>query len=169
VGAVALDRAHFHFRRVRRHDDVRRYPAEFRRARERSAMISRRVRRDAAQRGHVIERKDRVCRAARLERANLLKIFALEKQRRAARIIQSRACQHRRIIDVQANPLMRRADAIKIKKHHSILSSTGRGSQETLPHRFLFPHLLIHPALLYFWFLNFQTGLWFQVKCVLCA
>jgi hypothetical protein len=149
---------------------VRRNAAEFRRARERSAMISRRMRRDAAQRGHVIERKDRVCRAARFERANLLKIFALEKQRRAARIIQSRACQHRRIIDVQANPFMRRADAIKINKHYSILSSTGCGSQEILFHiGSFFPHLLIHPTLLYFWFLGFEIGLWFQVKSVLSA
>jgi len=44
------------------------------------------------------------------------------------------------MIDVQANPLMRRADAIKIKKHYSILSSTGRGSQEILFHiGFFFP------------------------------
>jgi len=74
------------------------------------------------------------------------------------------------MIDVQTNPLMRRADAITIKKHYSILSSTGRGSQEILFHiGSFFLNLLIHSALLYFWFLSFQIGLWFQVKSVLSA
>jgi hypothetical protein len=74
------------------------------------------------------------------------------------------------MIYLKSNTLKRRADAIKIKKHYSILSSTGGGSQEILFHiGSFFPHLLIRPALLYFWFLGFQIGLWFQVKSVLSA
>src|SRR5207244_11501820 len=75
---ITFDRAHFYFGRVRLHHDVRRNSSKLRRARQGRSMITRRMRRHAALRGSVIERKDRVGRAARLERANLLKIFAFK-------------------------------------------------------------------------------------------
>jgi len=75
------------------------------------------MRRHTALRSRIIQGKNGVGRAARLERANLLKILALKKQRRRARLIQSRARQHRRPMNVRPNPLMRRADAIKIYRH----------------------------------------------------
>ena len=62
--------------------------AQLRRARERSPMIAGRMRGDTAPRGRIIEREDCVRRAARLERADLLKIFALKEQMRAARLVQ---------------------------------------------------------------------------------
>jgi hypothetical protein len=111
----------------------------------------------------VVERKNSVGRAARFERADLLKIFTLKKQRCAARLIQPGTLQHRRTLDVPANSFMRRANAIKIESHYSILSSTGHarlsGRQNHLPIRktgnqeilftiqSFFPHFLIHPSL----------------------
>ena len=89
-------------------------PAQFRRARHRGAMIAGRMRCHSVPRGRIVERKDRISRPARLEGANLLKIFALKKQRCPARLIQPQARQHRRAIDVRANPLMRRTDFIEV-------------------------------------------------------
>ena len=66
-------------------------------------------------RSRIIERENSVGRAARLERADLLKIFAFKKQRRATRLIQARARQHRRPRDVRPDPFMRRANAIEIE------------------------------------------------------
>ena len=77
------------------------------------------MRRHPASRGRVVKRKDRVRRASRLEGTDLLKVFALKKQRRSARHIQSRARQHERAIDVGTNPLMRSANAIEIYRHGS--------------------------------------------------
>ena len=73
------------------------------------------MRRDAPFRGRVIEYENGVGRSARLERADLLKIFALKKQRRATRLIQARARQHRRPRNVRPDPFMRRANAIEIE------------------------------------------------------
>src|SRR6202023_4138129 len=53
-----------------------------------------------------------------LEGADLLKIFALKKQRRATGFIQSLARQHRRPMNVRTNPLMRSANAIEIDCHN---------------------------------------------------
>ena len=72
----------------------------------------------ATPRSRIVERKHGIGRAARLERADLLKIFTFEKQRRAARRIEPRARQHRRTIDMRTNPLMRGADAIEFEKHN---------------------------------------------------
>ena len=51
-------------------------------------MISGRMRRYAAVRDRIIQCEHRIRRAARFERADLLKILALEKQARSARFIQ---------------------------------------------------------------------------------
>jgi len=67
-----------------------------------------------ASRSCIVKGKDGVSRAAGLERADFLKILALKKQRRPAHLIQSRTRQHRRAIDVRANPLMRRTDFIEV-------------------------------------------------------
>src|SRR5438105_11263049 len=67
--------------------------------------------------GRITERKDCIRCSACFERTNLLKIFALEKQRRPARLVQSRARQHWRAMDVCTNPLMRRANVLNIEGH----------------------------------------------------
>src|SRR5262245_7106374 len=77
------------------------------------------MRRHAALCGCTIKCEDGIGRAARFERADLLKIFALEKQLRAARLIQSLTSQHWRPLDVGPNPLMCRANAIKMERHAS--------------------------------------------------
>ena len=78
-------------------------------------MITGRMRCHAALRSRVIEREDGVGRAARLECADLLKIFALEKKRGDTCLIQARTRQHWRPRDVRPDPLMRRANAIEIE------------------------------------------------------
>jgi hypothetical protein len=75
------------------------------------------MRRHAASRRRVVERKDRVCRATRLKRADLLKILALKKQRCPGRGIQPRARHHRRAMNVRANSLVCCADPIEIEPH----------------------------------------------------
>lgn len=107
--------AHFHFGRVRRHDDMRRNATQLRRASHRSAVIAGRMRSHSALRGCIAETKDRISRAPRLERADLLKILTLEKQRRVTRFIESRARQHRRALNIWTNPFMRPADTIEIE------------------------------------------------------
>ena len=72
------------------------------------------MRRHAVLRRCVVERKHRIRRSPRLKRADFLKIFALEKQRRAAAFIQSLAGQDRRPMNVRLNPITRRADFIEI-------------------------------------------------------
>ena len=78
-------------------------------------MISRRMRHHAALRTCVIQHKNGVGRAASLKGADLLKILALEKQFHSARFIEPRTGQDRRAMNVRADPLMRRADTIKVK------------------------------------------------------
>ena len=80
-------------------------------------MIARRMCGHAALRRGVVKREDRVGRPARLERANLLKILAFEKQRGAAGRIEPRARQDGRAMDVRANPLVRRANGDKVEIH----------------------------------------------------
>ena len=70
-----------------------------------------------ASRHGFVERENRVDRSARLERADLLKIFTLEEQRRSARRIQARTGQDRRAIDMPTNALVRPADGIKVERH----------------------------------------------------
>jgi hypothetical protein len=61
----------------------------------------------------LIKRKNGIGRTARLEGTHLLKIFALEKQGRPARVIQPRIRQDRCAMNVCANPFVRCADRIK--------------------------------------------------------
>jgi hypothetical protein len=68
----------------------------------------------AAPRSFVIKRKDGIGCTSCLEGTNLLKIFALKKQRRPARVIQPRIRQDRCAMNVWANPFVRCADRIKV-------------------------------------------------------
>jgi hypothetical protein len=77
------------------------------------------MRRHAVSRARVVKRKDRVCRAARLERADFLKILAFKKQRRPARRIQPRTRQYRRALDAGMNPFVGSANATDIYRHSS--------------------------------------------------
>src|SRR3954466_11066916 len=71
------------------------------------------MRRDAALCCFLIERKDGVRRAAGLEGAPLLEVFALEKQRPAAGRIEARAGQHGRAMNMRANSIMGGPDGIE--------------------------------------------------------
>src|SRR6266446_2608821 len=73
---------------------------------------------DTAARRCLVERKYGVSRPARFECANFLKIFTLKKQQGPARLIQPRTRQHRCALDVRTNPLVRRANAIKVERHN---------------------------------------------------
>src|ERR1041385_109354 len=73
----------------------------------------------------IIERKDSIGGAARLERADLLKIFALKKQLRSARLIQPRTCQHWSAMNVSSNPFAGSADTIKVERHNLSFSSAS--------------------------------------------
>src|SRR2546423_3713268 len=73
------------------------------------------MRRHAAPRCFIVERKNRVCRAARFERTDLLEVFALKEQRRAAGGIKPLAGENRRAMNVRTNPIVRAADGIKIE------------------------------------------------------
>jgi hypothetical protein len=77
------------------------------------------MRRHPASRRRVVERKDRIGRAARLECTDFLKILAFKKERRPARHIQLRARQHWRTLDAGTNPLMRSANVIQVYRHGS--------------------------------------------------
>jgi hypothetical protein len=77
-------------------------------------MISRRVCHHATLGACVIQHKDGIGRAASLKSADLLKILALKKQFHSARFIEPRTGQDRRAMNVGADPLMRRADTIKV-------------------------------------------------------
>src|SRR6266480_1624497 len=122
VRTVTLYCANLHPRRIRWHNDVRRNAAQFRRARHCGTVIAGRMRCDTASRGDIVQRKYCVGRAARFERTDLLKIFAFKEQSRGrgTRLVQSLACQHWGAMNVRTNPLMRRADAIEIKRHCSL-------------------------------------------------
>jgi hypothetical protein len=64
------------------------------------------MRRHTAPRGCLVERKDGICRATRFEGPNLLKILALKKKRGAACLVQPRASQHKRAMNMRPNPLV---------------------------------------------------------------
>jgi hypothetical protein len=68
----------------------------------------------AAPRGFIIKRKNGISCTSCLEGADLLKIFALKKQRRPARVIQPRIRQDGCSMNVWANPFVRCADRIKV-------------------------------------------------------
>ncbi len=79
-------------------------------------MISRRMCHHSALRACVIQHKDGIGRAASLKGADLLKILALKEQFPSARFIEPRTGQDRRAMNVRADPLMRRADTIKVER-----------------------------------------------------
>ena len=93
---------------------MRRDSAQFSRTRHRSTVITGRMRCHAASRSFVIKRKNGISRTACLEGTDLLKIFALKKQGRPARVIQPRIRQDGCAMNVWANPFMRCADRIKL-------------------------------------------------------
>jgi hypothetical protein len=76
----------------------------------------------ATSRSFVIKCKNGICGTSCLECTDLLKIFALKKQRRAARVIQPRICQDGRAMNVWANSLVRCAKVIELKMHDPALS-----------------------------------------------
>jgi hypothetical protein len=94
---------------------VRRNAAQLGRTRHGSTVVAGRMRCNAALRSFIIKCKNRIGCASGLEGADLLKIFALKKQRRIARVIQPRIRQDGRAMNVWANPLVRCADRIQIE------------------------------------------------------
>ena len=70
------------------------------------------MRSHAPPRRFVVEREDGVDRSARLERADLLEVLALEKERRATRGIEPLARQDRRAMDVRTDAIVRDADVM---------------------------------------------------------
>ena len=101
-----LDARNFHGDRAFRNHDVRSDAARARRKRNGRTMIAGRVCDNAAC-GHIVgQRPHRVARAAELERADALEIFALENDLTAGHIIDGRRRQYRRAV---ANFAMRAA------------------------------------------------------------
>jgi len=93
---------------------MRRDSSQFRRTRHGSTVITGRMRCHTASRSFVSKRKNRIGRTSRFERTDLLKIFALKKQGRSARVIQPRIRQHGRAMNVWSNPFVRCADRIEV-------------------------------------------------------
>jgi hypothetical protein len=73
------------------------------------------MRRHTASRSFVIKSKNGIRCTSGLEGPDLLKIFALKKQGRAARVIQPRIRQDGRAMNVWANTLVCCADRIQIE------------------------------------------------------
>ena len=78
-------------------------------------MVSRRMRHHAALRLCVIQHKDGIGRAPSLKSADLLKILTLKEYFRSARFIEPRTGQDTRAMNVRTDPLMCRADTIKVE------------------------------------------------------
>jgi hypothetical protein len=72
---------------------MRRDSAQFRRTGQRGTVVTGRMRCHAAPRGFIIKRKNGISRTPCFEGTDLLKIFALKKQERPARIVQPRIRQ----------------------------------------------------------------------------
>ena len=83
------------------------------------------MRRHATFRSRVIEREDSIGRAARFEGSNLLKIFALKKQGRPARVIQPRIRQDGCAMNVWTNPFVCCANVIQIEKDYLAILRLG--------------------------------------------
>jgi hypothetical protein len=75
------------------------------------------MRRHTALRGCIVERKDGVRSTTRFECTNLLEILALKKKRGSACLIQPRASQHKRVMDMRPNPLVGGKDRREIERH----------------------------------------------------
>ena len=89
-------------------------------------MIARRMCGHATVRRSVNEREDRVGRPARLERADLLKILAFEKQRGAAGRIEPRARQDGRSMNVRTNAFVRGVNGGEVETHTRIVYFSPR-------------------------------------------
>ena len=85
------------------------------RTRHRSTVVTGRMRGHTASGNFVIERKNGIGCTSCLEGTDLLKIFALKKQGRAARVIHTRIRQDGRAMNVWADPLVRCADCIQVE------------------------------------------------------
>ena len=108
------------FGRVVRHHDVRRDAAPSRRVRERRAVVAGGVR-DHAARGDVVgQREHGVAGAARLERAHLLQVLALDEEARAGRVVERPAREHRRPVHVRRDPRVRRADRGEVRQRQRV-------------------------------------------------
>jgi hypothetical protein len=67
--------------------------------------------------GRIIQRKDSVRSTARFERANLLKVFALKKDRGSACLIQPRTRQNKSAMNMWLDPFVRSKDSREIDIH----------------------------------------------------
>src|SRR6266513_2748708 len=106
---------------------MRRDSAQFRCARHRGTVVTGRMRRHAALRSFIIKRKNGISCTPCLEGPDLLKIFALKKQGHPTRVIQPRIRQDGCAMNVWANPIVRRANAIEIELHDgSYLPETSK-------------------------------------------
>src|SRR6266566_8998998 len=95
---------------------MRRDSAQFRCARYRGTVVTGRMRHHTALRSFVIKRKNGISCTPCLKGTDLLKIFALKKQGRPARVIQPRIRQDGCAMNVWTNPFVRCADGSEIKK-----------------------------------------------------
>src|SRR5882724_13088203 len=104
---------------------MRRDSAQFRCARHCSTVVTGRMRRHAALRSFVIKRKNGISCTPCLEGADLLKIFALKKQGRPARVIQPRIREDGCAMNVWTNPFVCCADVIQIEKDYLAILRLG--------------------------------------------
>src|SRR5687767_7907983 len=107
-------------------------------------MVARRMRRHSALRRSFVEGEDGVGRAAGLERAHLLEIFALKKERSAGSRIETRAGQDRRPMNVRTDAFVRSENGGVIERHLGdlqawpIFLAKKIADRQTLLHRFQF-------------------------------
>ena len=91
LGAVTFDGGSLHGRCGFRHYNERRHASHFRGQGEGLRVVSRTVRHDAARRVFITELADRVAGSAEFERADFLKVLALEEQSPTGQFVERRA------------------------------------------------------------------------------
>ena len=89
---------------------------------------------DAAPRFGLGQRKDRIGRAAGLERADFLEILALEPEPRADRGVERATGHHRRAQDVRRDPRVGRADDVEIDGDVGATLTGGRSAAGQAAH-----------------------------------
>jgi hypothetical protein len=94
---------------------MRRNAPQLSRACHRSTVVTGRMRCHTTSCSFVIKRENGIRCTSCLEGTDLLKIFALKKQGRPARIIQPRIRQDGCAMNVWANPLVRCVDRIQVE------------------------------------------------------
>ena len=92
--AVTSHSRFFDRRRILRHDDVSRDPAQSRRQRQRLGVVAGGMRGNAARGFIVRQRKDGVAGPAELESAHLLQVFAFHEDLRADPMVEAGAGQY---------------------------------------------------------------------------